>query len=85
MNFFTGFYEKGILIMDRKSICKKYLMTWFILDIISSFPFSIIELANNNNTSSKALKSTNLLRILRLTKYARLIRLIRFFKLNKLV
>jgi hypothetical protein len=85
MNFCTGFYEKGILIMNRRRIVQKYLKTWFAMDMISSFPFSILELANTGDSSTEALKSAKLLRILRLTKYARLVRLIRFLKLNKLV
>jgi hypothetical protein len=83
MNFFTGYVEKGILIMDRKKIFKKYVKTWFFIDMISSFPFSFITLGSDGTNSGAVLQSTKLIRILRLAKYARLLRLIRFLKVNK--
>lgn len=38
LNFNTGFYKKGILIMEPKSILKNYLKGWFWLDFMASFP-----------------------------------------------
>jgi hypothetical protein len=29
--------------MDHKSIAKTYLRTWFVLDVVSSFPYSLVE------------------------------------------
>lgn len=40
INFNAGFYEKGVLVMQRKSIVINYLKTWFILDFLASFPYS---------------------------------------------
>lgn len=44
LNFNTGYYEKGILVMNRKSICLKYVKTWFFLDLFSSIPISLIDI-----------------------------------------
>ena len=38
--FNTGFYKKGYLVMKRKEIVKNYLKTWFVLDLMASFPYS---------------------------------------------
>ena len=40
VTFNTGFYKKGYLVMKRKEIIKNYLKTWFILDLMASFPYS---------------------------------------------
>lgn len=40
VTFNTGFYKKGYLVMKRKEIIKNYLKTWFILDLLASFPYS---------------------------------------------
>jgi len=42
IGFNTGFYEHGILIMDRTPSIMQYMRTWFILDLLSSFPFSLV-------------------------------------------
>jgi len=40
VNFSTGFYKKGYLVMKRKEIIKNYMKTWFFIDFIASFPYS---------------------------------------------
>ena len=40
LNFFTGYYQNGIVVMDRKHIALNYIKTWFFPDIVSSFPYS---------------------------------------------
>lgn len=40
LNFLTGYYEKGHLVMQKKKIAINYIKTWFFLDLISSIPFS---------------------------------------------
>jgi hypothetical protein len=40
VTFNTGFYKKGYLVMKRKEIVKNYLKTWFLIDLVSSFPYS---------------------------------------------
>ena len=42
LNFLTGYYEKGVLIMDMKLIAINYCKGYFALDIISSIPVSLI-------------------------------------------
>ena len=46
INFITGYYEKSVLVLDCKKISLNYLKTWFIIDFISSIPFSLLYLLN---------------------------------------
>lgn len=51
-NFFTGYYDKGLLIMSRKKIILRYLRGWFIVDIISSSPLLFLEFLDIQEHSS---------------------------------
>lgn len=42
INLNTGYYKKGHLIMRRSKIIRRYLKTWFVLDLIAAFPYSWI-------------------------------------------
>ena len=39
MNFNTGAYKKGSLIMDRKTATVIYLKSWFLIDFFATVPF----------------------------------------------
>ena len=39
-SFNTGFYKKGYLVMKRKEIVINYLKTWFLIDLVASFPYA---------------------------------------------
>ena len=41
IRFNTPIYLEGRLITDRKIIIKAYLRSWFILDLLACFPFSL--------------------------------------------
>ncbi len=40
VTFNTGFYKKGYLVMKRREIVINYLKTWFLIDLIASFPYT---------------------------------------------
>ena len=40
INFNTGFYRKGVVVMKRKEIISNYFRTWFFIDLLASFPYS---------------------------------------------
>lgn len=42
LNFFTGYYQSGLLVLSKKRIAANYIKSWFFPDILSSFPFSIM-------------------------------------------
>jgi hyperpolarization activated cyclic nucleotide-gated potassium channel 2 len=53
VNFNTGYYLKGDLIMSRIEANWAYFKTWFLLDLIASFPYEwVINTDNVDETSS---------------------------------
>lgn len=53
VSFNTGFYKKGYLVLKRKQIVLNYLKTWFLIDLIASFPYSwFFQLAGQNDETS---------------------------------
>jgi len=78
--FNTGFYKKGILILNRRRIAKRYLKFWFWIDFLLTFPFEYaIPNEDRDIHSSFSISpgfSTTTL-IVRLLKVARLIRAFR--------
>lgn len=43
LNFFTAYEdENGELITERNLIAKNYMKTWFIVDLVSSVPITLI-------------------------------------------
>ena len=38
--------EDGTAITDRKEVCRLYLRSWFLIDLISSIPFDFLLTAN---------------------------------------
>lgn len=38
LKFITGYYEQGVIIMDKEKIMKKYLKKGLLYDILSYFP-----------------------------------------------
>ncbi len=82
-NFFTGFFDKGRLVFNLKTICMTYLKGWFIIDAFSSSPMIVIRILDSQADSShQAVKSAKLFKMLRFARYARLIRLMKFSKLS---
>jgi CRP-like cAMP-binding protein len=76
INFLTAYYdEKNDLVVNRAKIAIKYCKGWMVIDLLSWFPFDLLQ---NQSNSSGALT-----RFLRLPKLYRLMRLSRLFKLLK--
>ena len=42
LNFNTGFYYKGTLVVSRKAIALNYLKFWFWMDLLASFPYELV-------------------------------------------
>ena len=72
------------MISDKK-IAINYITSWFLPDLISSFPFSIVELFNEGGNINVASTSSKIFRLLRIAKYMRLLRVVRFLKISKIL
>jgi hypothetical protein len=81
VQFNTGFYKKGNLVLNRREIITNYLSTWFFIDIVASFPYNwlIDESALDQDTM---LRTPQLLRLMKMARFLRFLRLLRVFKLK---
>lgn len=89
LNFNTGFYKNGVLILNRKLIVISYLKSWFILDLLSTVPYSdIVQYAMNSSQIDdydyKHSKTPQLLRLFRILRFLRFLKLLRVLKLSSL-
>ena len=81
VNFFSCYQlTNGRIIDSRLTIAKNYVKTWFLIDLISSIPFTIIDLFLQNSQNPGYNKFLKLTRLPRLYKLFRLAKLIRFLK-----
>ncbi len=55
VNFFTGFYSKGSLVMNLNAIACNYIKGYLWLDCLSSFPISFINLKTSLSSNTTAL------------------------------
>lgn len=76
INFNTGYYEKGMLVMQRTKIFKNYLYFWFWLDLLSTIPIDfILEDLGSKSESNKLLQYFRIIRGVKLIKLANLTKL----------
>jgi hypothetical protein len=83
VNFMTGIYHNGSLIMRQSSIAVQYMKSWFVLDIVATVPWDRVFEAyfGTGNTSGAGNASS----LLKMAKFSRLIRLFRLAKLQALL
>lgn len=82
INFQTGYYSKGVLNFNRRSIARKYLKRWFWVDLPASFPYDWV-IPDQDNTGT-VFSSTRLFRVLRLLRLLKILRLLRVLKLTRI-
>lgn len=82
VNFLTAYYdEENKLITDNRTIARGYMRGWFVVDLITCFPFNVMAFAMEH----KARSTTNYNKILRLLRLPRLYRLVRIARIIKIV
>jgi len=79
MNFVTGFYDKGTLVLDKRRCFWQYTKTWLAIDLLGIFPWRYASPAENQGGTTK------MLRLLRFMKFIRLLKLLRVIKLRRLL
>ncbi|XP_051990394.1 potassium/sodium hyperpolarization-activated cyclic nucleotide-gated channel 2-like [Xyrauchen texanus] len=87
LNFRTGIIieDNSDIILDPKTIKKKYLRTWFVVDFVSSIPVDYIFLIVEQGIDSEVYKTARALRIVRFTKILSLLRLLRLSRLIRYI
>lgn len=78
----TGFYKNGLLITCRKDIVWRYLRTWLVWDVVSSFPYDWIFHQPFENPSQQSLRAPALVRMVKISRLLRSLRLVRLAKLR---
>ena len=74
INARTAFTFEGVMVNNRSAILRRYLRTWFLLDIMASVPFAWMELFAPE-TVDGPWKLTRALRTLRVVKLMRVLKL----------
>ena len=91
LNFRTGiidFNRQEEVILDKKTIRRKYLHGWFIIDALSSLPFDYVYLiasSGNPDQHSEIVQASRILRILKLTKLLSLLKLLRVSRIVRYI
>jgi len=86
LNFRTGFvdqFDKLHIIADPKQIRRRYLKTWFLLDLVSSFPLEAFLAPfshSEDETYTELVKVLRIFRFVRAVKILRVLRIIRALK-----
>jgi hypothetical protein len=87
VNFNTGYYHKGVVVMKRHRVIFTYIRTWLLIDVLATFPYEYtIEIALGSNQSENVdqySQAPQLLRMLKLIRFLRILRLLRVLKLTK--
>lgn len=81
--FFVGYFLRGELVLEHKSIVKNYLRTWFIVDMIVVVPewamiLFVYALGSYSNTNVWGIG-----RVAKIVRVARVLRLLRLLKLKQ--
>ena len=75
VNFRSAYYSRrGNLVTNNKNIVKKYLSTWFVLDLMAVLPIQYVEYWISEGSANKSMESSHN-RNFKVAKAARLIRL----------
>ncbi|DBA03753.1 TPA: hypothetical protein N0F65_004170 [Lagenidium giganteum] len=77
VNFVSAYEENGRIHADVRTIARRYLRTWFIFDLVSSFPIYV-----NPSNYSRVPQLTRLFRLFRLLRLFRMLAILRI--LNRL-
>ena len=89
MCFFVAYSHPDIddvLITNKQKIGTRYLLSWFIVDFASTFPFDVVAttaMGDNAEGNENFLRSFKIIRFLRLMRLLKLVRMIKMSKLMR--
>ncbi|KAG7382193.1 hypothetical protein PHYBOEH_010600 [Phytophthora boehmeriae] len=80
LNFRTGYVKDTDVVMDSRLVAKRYMKSWFVIDLIGSIPFEYMVTTKNvpgiSGLERKAFKAS--VKYLKIPKLFRVTRLIKF-------
>ena len=87
LNFVTGYPEDGVIVREQRKVASHYLRGWFLVDLISAFPFDAAILGPSvydPRTFVSGGQQQQTQRRLRYFKYVKVVRLLRLFRVARL-
>ncbi|OQR82907.1 Voltage-gated Ion Channel (VIC) Superfamily [Achlya hypogyna] len=75
LSFRTGYFANGELHMDAHLVARHYLQSWFIIDLVSNFPLSLV--LPSSNKQQKSVKILKLQKIPKLLRFGVLLKYMR--------
>jgi hypothetical protein len=84
LNFFTAIdVGNGVYETDKRIIAKTYLKGWFLIDVVTTVPYQLLEKLTPNDTDPGGVANAKLLRIGRVSRLHRLLRLLKLFQVMR--
>lgn len=77
ITFRTAYYDKATLVSSPGTVARRYLTSWFLLDMIATFPVYAF------SEQEAATKLSRVVRLPRLFKVVRILRLVRVLRLQR--
>lgn len=86
LTFFTAYNETSdTVVVSRSKIALRYLKGTFLLDVLTTIPFQLIQKISMDSENVQLTGETQNAKILRIIRLQRLYRLFRLFRLIKLM
>ena len=79
-NCFTAYYDRGTLVLDQRKIIRHYMRSWFLIDLVASFPLDWF--FGFAWSEEEEVGQSQLLLLLRLSKFWKLVRLVRLWRVG---
>jgi len=89
LNFLTAYVDiDRRIVWDQKKIAKRYLQSWFAVDLIAVLPFEIIsswifDAYHSSDQTSQLFRLFRIPRLIRLLKIFRLIKMLKIFSISQ--
>ena len=78
LNFFFAYYDDEYNLKDERSaIARSYLTSWFVVDVISVIPVSVVFHVSDYNSLFRLARISRLHRIVKLTRLVRMLKIVK--------
>ena len=87
LSFFTAIknYDTGRYEFNKYKIALIYVKSWFVIDVISTIPWSLIEIVRKGEDDDHDAEHTKIVRILKMNRFYRFFKLFRLIKILRVV
>ena len=76
LTFFTAYVNQNKeYVLDHWRIARHYLLTWFLLDLLSCIPFSFILDVNNYNSLARVSRLPRIYKVIKVVRLARMLKI----------